>query len=56
MDGPRDGHTNGSESDRDKQISYNITYMWTLKRFIYKAETDPQTLKTNLWLPRGNVG
>ena len=23
---------------------------------IYKAETDTQSLKTNLWLPKGKVG
>jgi len=26
-DGPRDYHTKGSESDRERQISYDITYM-----------------------------
>ena len=28
-DGPRDYHT---KSDRERQISYDITYMWKLKR------------------------
>ena len=31
MDGPRDYHTKWSKSDRERQISYNITYMWNLK-------------------------
>ena len=31
MDGPRDDQTKWSESDRERQISYNITYMWNLK-------------------------
>ena len=35
-----------------------ITYMWKLKKdtneFIYK--TDLQTSKTNLWLPKEQVG
>ena len=34
--------------------------MWTLKtdtnELVYKTETDSQTLKTNLWLPKGKGG
>ena len=30
MDGPRDYHTKGSKSDRQKHISYDTTYMWNL--------------------------
>ena len=42
-------------------MSYDITYMWTLKKndtneLTYKTETDVQNSKTNLWLQRGNVG
>ena len=40
-----------------RQISCDITYMWNLKNstneLIYKAETESQTQKTNLWLPTG---
>ena len=32
MDGPRDCHTEWSKSDREKQISYDIVYMWGLKK------------------------
>ena len=43
-----------------RQIPYNITYMQNLKQdtyeFIYKIETDTQTRKTNLWLPKGEGG
>ena len=47
------------KSDRKRQISYDTTYMWTLKKndtneLIYKSETDSQ--KTNLWLPKGRAG
>ena len=39
-----------------RQIS-SITYMWNLKydtnELMYKTETHSQTLKTNLWLPKG---
>ena len=34
MDGPRDCHTKTSKSDRERQISYDITYMWNLKKMI----------------------
>ena len=44
----------------ERQMSYDITYMWNLKydtnEPIYEAETDSQTQKTNLWLPRGKGG
>ena len=47
MDGPIDYHTKWSKSDRERQISYDITYMWNLKNDtnepIYKTETDSQT-------------
>ena len=29
-DGPRDYHTKWSKSDRERQISYDITHMWNL--------------------------
>ena len=39
------------------QRKTNITYMWNLKydtnELIYQRETDSQTWKTNLWLPKG---
>ena len=31
MDGPRDYHTNWSKLDKDRQILYDITYMWDLE-------------------------
>ena len=46
-----------SRSDRERQISCDITFMWKLKHntneFIDEIETDSQTSKTNLWLPKG---
>ena len=61
MGGPRDYHAEWSKSDRERQISYHITYMWNLKKNgtnerIYKTEIESQTLKTNLWLPKGKAG
>ena len=32
MDEPRDCHTEGGKSNREGEISYNIPYMWNLKR------------------------
>ena len=44
MDGPRDYHTKSSKSDRERQMPYDITYMWDPKydtnELIYKTETD----------------
>jgi len=45
------------KSERERQILYDNTYVWNLKydtyELIYKMETDPQTWRTVLWLPRG---
>ena len=32
MDGPRECHTEWSKSDREGEISYDIPYVWNLKR------------------------
>ena len=45
-----------SQTSRERQISYDITYMWNLKKYgtnelIYKTEIESQIYKTNLWLP-----
>ena len=57
MDGPRDYHTKWIKSERERQIPYDITYMWNLKydtnELIYETETDAQTERADLWLPRG---
>ena len=34
MDGPRDYHAKRNKPDRKRQISYNITYMWNLKKLL----------------------
>ena len=58
MVGLTDCHTEWSKSDREREISYDISYMQNLKRngtneLNYKTETDSQTKRTNLWLPGG---
>ena len=51
-----------SKPERKRQISYDIAYMWNLilkndtNELIQKTEIDPQTQKTNLWLPKGKAG
>ena len=61
MDGPRDYHTKRSKSERERQISCDITHMWNLIKndtdeHIYKIEIDLQILKTNFRLPKGKHG
>ena len=57
MGGHRDYNIKWSKSYRERQISYDITYMWDLKNDtnepIYKIETDSQMQKTNLLFPKG---
>ena len=48
MDGSKDYHTKWSEPDRERQVSYDITYTWNLKKkdkneLIYKTEIGPKT-------------
>ena len=47
-------------SDRERQISYDITYISNLKsdtnELICKTEIDSQTSIMNLWLLKGKVG
>ena len=47
MDGPRVYHSKCSKSERERQISYDITYVWNLKydtnKLTYKTEIDTQT-------------
>ena len=61
MDRPRDYHIKQSKSERERQIPYDITYIWNLIKndtngLIYKTETDSQISKSNLWLPKGKCG
>ena len=45
------------KSERERQISYDIIYTWNLKydtkESIYKTETDSQTQRTDLQVPKG---
>ena len=37
MDGPRGYHTKLSKSDREREISYDITYKWNLIKMIKRT-------------------
>ena len=59
MDGPRDCHIKWSKSDRERQISCDITYMCNLKKnnineLIYKTEIDSEI--KNLTVMKGDSG
>ena len=60
MNATRDDHSKWSKSKRERQIPYDITYMWNLKNdtneLIYKTETDSQDLKNKLMVTKGKKG
>ena len=58
MDRPRDGHTEWSKPDRERQISYDITYMWNVKKKWYKwnyirNRNRPTDLENKLTVTKG---
>ena len=56
MDGPRNYHTKWIKSDRERQMSYEITNMWNLTKSIWKYLQNGnrlKILKSNSWLPMG---
>jgi len=58
MDATRGCHSNAVIQKR-KEIPYDATYMWNLEcgpnESVSKTETDSQTERTALWLPRGKA-
>ena len=60
MVGPWDYHTKWRKSERERQIPYDLTYMWTLKydtnELTYKTETDShsQAIPPLALFPLGN--
>ena len=59
VDGPRDCHTEWSESDVEIQMLHDITYMWNLKKKWYKwtylQNRNIQISKTNLMVTKGEM-
>ena len=60
MDGPRDYHTKWSKSDKERQMSYDITYMWNLKKlykWIYLQNRNRVTdVENKLMVTKGESG
>ena len=60
MNWPRDGHIEWSKSDRERQISYDITYMWNLKiryKWTYLQNTNRITdVENKLMATKGERG
>ena len=54
MDGPRECHTERSQSEREKQILYNITYISGKDDLTWEAETD--TVLDNKWMDSKGEG
>ena len=47
-----------SQTEKDKYHTRSLRgglLIYATKKCIYKKETDSQTLKTNIWLPKGRV-
>ena len=59
MDGPRNYHAEGSQSDNDTPTSNALTDTWNLKKgqnkLLHRIDTDSQTSK-NLWFPKETGG
>ena len=60
LDGPRNYHTKWSKSDRERQMSYEITNMWNVTKSDTK-ELTKQKQTQRFWnqiygYQRGNVG
>ena len=47
-------------SQKEKETPHDSTYTWNLKynknEYMYEAEADSQTQRTNMWVPRQGVG
>ena len=41
-----------NKSQREGQVLYDMTYMQKVKYYTNETETNPQTKRTDLWLPR----
>ena len=58
--GPRDYHAKWSKSNRERQISYDITYMWNLKKKIqinlFTKQRETHKLENKLIVTKGERG
>lgn len=55
--GPQRHYATWNKSDRERQVLYNLPYMWNLENKtqeqINKTETDSSIQKTKWWWPEG---
>ena len=60
MDGPRDYHTRWSKTDRERRISYDIIYMWNLKKWYnwtyIQNRNRPTDIENKLMVTKGEKG
>ena len=60
VNGPRDHHTTWSQSGRERKISYDIIYMWNLKKWYkgtYLQNRNGLTdIENKLMVTKGEVG
>ena len=60
MVGPRDYYTKWNKSERERQMSYNIIFMWNLKNIIqwtYLQNRNKLTdIVNKLWFPKRKGG
>ena len=48
MDGPRDYHTKWSKSERERQIPYDIAYIWNLKKWYKRTYLQNRNRPTDI--------
>ena len=53
MDATADYHSKWNKSERERQIPYDVAYMWNLKHGTNEPMKQKQTERADLWLPRG---
>ena len=58
MDGPRDYYAKWNKPNRERRISYEITYMWIIKiKRIYLQNTSiPTDIENKLMVTKGQRG
>ena len=60
MDETKDSHTEWSKSDKEGQISYDIAYMWNLKKWYKRTYLQDRNrvtdVENNLMVTSGEIG
>ena len=56
VDRPRDCHTEWNKSEKEKQILYNITFMWNLEKWYRRTYLQSKTRDTDIGNKHGYKG